>query len=277
MIMNPHDFNIIWIESCAYPSKTGIPKHNHDFFHYIYVVSGEGEIVIANNKYLMSPGNLYLMPPFVEHDFYNKGEGLLCSFEIKFTIDETKMSNSLKELPFCMDVKKYPVKKILSTVFREKVRKFPRHLDIISCEFQLLLTYILRCYEKNSESYMQSIEEKGINYSIDKVIDFVNENLSQDLNLIQLAHVANFEKNYFVRVFKGKTGKTPMIYVRDKRINKAKQLLKFSDMNVTQIAYATGFKTVHYFSKTFLDCTGQRPLDYRKENLITNQCEEGEV
>ena len=271
MLISPLDFNIIWVESCAYPAKSGISRHDHTFFHYILVVSGEGEITIGNQKQFMRPNHIYLTPPFTAHDFSNTGTEPLRSLEIKFSLEDAKAVNRLKKLPFYMSTETYPIVRILSTIYKEQRQKAAGYSDIISCEFQVLLTTLLRCSEMHAADLNQNIGGHSVDRAIEHVKDFVKENLAGDICLKQLADVAQFEKNYFVRKFKEQTGKTPMIYVRDKRIQQAMQLLTYSDMNITQIANATGFKTVHYFSKTFFDCTGQRPLDYRKELFITHR------
>ena len=56
---------------------------------------------------------------------------------------------------------------------------------------------------------------------------------------------------------------TPMEFIRCKRIETAKDLLLFSDMNITQIAYSTGFKSIHHFSNTFFKYTGIRPNQFK--------------
>ena len=48
--MDFSNFDIIWVEWCTYPSETGISKHRHEFFHFLYVDSGEGEISVVNLK-----------------------------------------------------------------------------------------------------------------------------------------------------------------------------------------------------------------------------------
>ena len=72
-----------------------------------------------------------------------------------------------------------------------------------------------------------------------------------------------FESFLVCRKFKKTTQYTPMSYIKEKRLEKAKELLHRSDMNISQIALASGFKTVHYFSKVFYESTGIRPSDYR--------------
>ena len=141
-------------------------------------------------------------------------------------------------------------------------------LEIINLNFQLLIAYLLRCYDDIRENLDCDKNSENFSSEIDAVISYIYENLAEDMSLDELARIAGFEKNYFLRKLKKRTKQTPMNFIKEKRIEKAKELLLYSDMNISQIAIATGFKTIHYFSKVFYETTGARPLNYRNENKI---------
>lgn len=265
--MNFSDFDIVWVSSCEYPCETGIQKHKHVFFHFIYADSGVGEITIGNKKYEMSVGKIYLAPPFVEHAFFNKGDTALKTLEIKFSLKNTQAEDMIKKLPCCINVKNYPVKSTLLTILKENSNNLPMYEKAISFNFQLLMLYLLRCHEKFVGSSVPE-NDKKFSPEIKKVINYIYENLTEDISLEELAEIAGFEKNYFLRKFKKQTNSTPVRFIRDTRLEKAGDLLRYSDMNISQIALATGFKSIHYFSKVFFECMGIRPIDYRNKGKI---------
>ncbi len=270
--MDLSNFYIFWVEHCSYPfgkNEPGVLRHKHEFFHYIYVDDGEGEITIAGKPYPMIPGNIYLLPPFVEHAFHNTGNVPLRSFEIKFQLNDTTTAESMEKLPFCADVSEYPIRLAVSTIYEETKKNLPLSSKIINLNFQLLFNYLLRYCENPSFSEASDIERKFFSPEIDSVINYILENLADDLSLDILAKVAGFEKNYFLRKFRRETCRTPMNFIREKRIKKAKELLRFSDMNISQVALAVGFQSIHYFSKVFYESTGVRPLNYKNENGIS--------
>ena len=53
--------------------------------------------------------------------------------------------------------------------------------------------------------------------------------------------------------------------IRDRRMNKAKELLRTTQMRSSDIAYAVGYNDPHYFSYLFKKHTGMTPRDFRKE------------
>ncbi|MBE7026889.1 MAG: helix-turn-helix domain-containing protein [Ruminococcaceae bacterium] len=265
--MNFSDFDIVWVSSCEYPCETGIQKHKHVFFHFIYADSGVGEITIGNKKYEMSAGRIYLAPPFVEHAFFNKGDTALKTLEIKFTLKTLQTEDAIKKLPYCINVKNHPIKAILSTILNESSDNLPMCDLAISYNFQLLMLHLLRCNERFVESSIHESDKK-FSPEIKKVINYIYENLTEDISLEKLADIAGFEKNYFLRKFKKQTNTTPMSFIRDARLEKAGDLLRYSDMNISQIAIATGFKGIHYFSKVFFEHIGIRPIDYRNKGKL---------
>lgn len=260
--MDLSNFDIVWVNSCTYFNGIKIKKHIHNFFHFIYIVTGIGCITIGETEYTFNPGNIYLVSPFVEHTFFNSDKSPLKTIEIKFCLNDEKTENVIKNLSSCLNVKKYPIKTILLTIYEELLDEKSLSSEIVDLNFRLFLTYLLRCHVNLQENL---IHGGNNNPEMKKVIDYICNNLGEDLSLENLANIAGYEKNYFLRRFKEIYKQTPISFVRNKRIETAKELLRYSDMNIAQIAAATGFNSIHYFSKIFFEYTGIRPTNYRDE------------
>ena len=74
-----------------------------------------------------------------------------------------------------------------------------------------------------------------------RVTDFVNDNLSTDLGLSEMAGVANLSRYHFSRQFKRSTGLSPHQYVIQRRVKRARELLSNTDLPVGDVASAVGF------------------------------------
>lgn len=96
---------------------------------------------------------------------------------------------------------------------------------------------------------------------VDKVLDTrINE---EDMNVDRLAQAVGVSRTHLYRKFKERIGINPSDYIRNRRLQKACELLKNDDLDITQIAYALGFSSQSQFSTTFkrfLSCT---PTEYR--------------
>lgn len=74
-----------------------------------------------------------------------------------------------------------------------------------------------------------------------RVTDFVNDNLSVDIGLAEMAGVANLSRYHFSRQFKRSTGLSPHQYVIQRRVQRARELLSGTDLSVGDVASAVGF------------------------------------
>ena len=256
-------FDIIWVESCNYPIDSGIQPHRHDFFHFILVENGEGAIVVGQMEYPLREGMLFPIPAQTEHAFYNRGNEPLQTLELKFRLADAAATRKAEALPLPMRVDGFPVREGLLALYREAHGDAPLRTKVISLQFELFMAYLMRCKECLLQTDVPKGKSMKISPEIESAVSYIREHLTEELSLSVLAEVARFEKNYFLRKFKRQLGCTPIRYILGKRMEKAKELLRFSDMNITQIANAVGFKDIHYFSKVFYDYMKERPSEYR--------------
>lgn len=92
-------------------------------------------------------------------------------------------------------------------------------------------------------------------------------NLSDDnFGITQLCEQLRLSRSQVHNKLKALTGKSTSIYIRNFRLEKSKLLLTGTDLNISEIAYAVGFRTPVYFTQTFTDTVGIPPTQYRTEN-----------
>lgn len=71
-------------------------------------------------------------------------------------------------------------------------------------------------------------------------------------------------RSQLFRKVKALTGRSPSVFIRAIRLERGKELLQTTDMNVTEVAYEVGFSTLAYFSDAFLEAFGVRPSELRR-------------
>ena len=94
-----------------------------------------------------------------------------------------------------------------------------------------------------------------------KVLAHIEQRLSRQHSLEELATVACLSKSAFSRFFKAHTGETPIEYINRSRVARAAGLLAASDCTVTDAAAAVGFENLSYFTRTFKRYRGVCPSD----------------
>src|SRR5215471_3725221 len=103
---------------------------------------------------------------------------------------------------------------------------------------------------------------------IDRVIDYLRDNLDRQIKLEELARVACFSEFHFHRIFGAISGETLNNFTNRLRLEKAARLLRYSDQSVTDIALDCGFSSSATFSRAFRSGYDTSPSQFRKSGEI---------
>lgn len=98
-----------------------------------------------------------------------------------------------------------------------------------------------------------------------EVKNYLDEHYTEKIVLDDLSEKYYINKYYLTKIFKETYGSTINGYIIAKRITRAKQLLRFTDMTVDEIGNAVGMGDANYFSRTFRKVEGISPREYRKQ------------
>lgn len=131
----------------------------------------------------------------------------------------------------------------------------------------LELIYHLKKDEKQNLKIKPNSLKKD-NLSIQKTVDYINENFDKPINLEQLGKVSGYSPNHFQRLFTDFTGLSPQKYLEGRRIEHAKYLLAKNEQNLTEIAYECGFSSQSYFSKVFKKHTLITPYEFMQSSTF---------
>ncbi len=99
-------------------------------------------------------------------------------------------------------------------------------------------------------------------FRLNRVIEFIHAHLDEEISLDTLGKLAEMSPYHFARLFKQSTGKSPYQFVIGLRMEKARQLLRETRLNVTQVAFQVGYGSVNQFFEAFRRYTGTTPLNY---------------
>lgn len=100
--------------------------------------------------------------------------------------------------------------------------------------------------------------------SLRRVIDYIEADLSRAFTIEELAKVAGVSSRHFIRAFRESAGQTPLRYVYDLRLERAKEFLLDARRTATEVALDCGFSHAQHFSTAFKKATGLTPSDFRR-------------
>lgn len=94
--------------------------------------------------------------------------------------------------------------------------------------------------------------------------DHADRHYAEPLDLEQLAAIAGLSKFHFQRLFKATYGLTPAAYVSERRVERAQDLLRATNLTVTEVCHAVGFSSLGSFSSRFRELVGETPSEFQR-------------
>ena len=94
--------------------------------------------------------------------------------------------------------------------------------------------------------------------------DHVDRHFAEPLDLDQLAAVAALSKYHFHRLFTATYGRTPAEHLAGRRIERAQDLLRATNLTVTEVCFAVGYSSLGSFSSRFRRIVGETPSAYQR-------------
>lgn len=94
--------------------------------------------------------------------------------------------------------------------------------------------------------------------------DVADRDYAEPLDLEALARTAGVSKYHFLRCFAAEYGETPMQYVTRRRIERATDLLRATNLTVTEVCNLVGYSSLGSFSVKFRELVGMTPSEYQK-------------
>lgn len=261
--------------------------HSHDFIQIYYIQDGMLQHEVEGQLDYLSKGDVFMIPPGVRHTSQpvdgNKVEyfsiGFMPSF-VNFSPEGTTfLSEFLRFILFEYTIKSELAIKPRISFSDESFTRVNNLVKDMLLEYksrkqgcmaylkgQLLRLLVLIAREYTSTQYYDHGKTTAKLYSdaILNSIQYVDENFAKDLKIEDMTRKFLLSRTYFCELFKKFTGSTFNEYINNLRINHAKALLASSDLNVTEVAIASGFNDISNFCRQFTKQINVSPSEYRK-------------
>ncbi|MDH2880913.1 helix-turn-helix transcriptional regulator [Bacillus cytotoxicus] len=211
--------------------------HAHSHAQLILPLQGELSIKAGLQNLLIDQKTLFFVPPECTHTFHSAVRNEFLVLDIPhFMIPEGNMQRTG-----------------ISHVF-DKQWKSIRYLILHEIEqghtsLNELYPYISRCLFKERHP---------------KSIQYIHEHYDKNITVQQLAALEHYNRSYYSEWFLKETGKSPSVYIQEVRLNKAKELLRNTNLSIMHIAIQVGLEHQSSLTRLFQKYEGMSPSQYRK-------------
>ena len=137
--------------------------------------------------------------------------------------------------------------------------------EVINGCARLFMAHVYRChvYESIDANRYDKYSERTIGMNM--AVKYIHDNYNEAISLDELARMTNFSKYYFCTLFKEFTGESFREYQNRLRVKKAEEMIRGTDLPITDVAFACGFNDSNYFARKFKQVTGRTPSEARKK------------
>ena len=253
--------------------------HAHEFAELVIVTGGKCLHVTGNESWELAAGDVFVIAGLREHEYRDLVDLRL----VNILYQPNPLKLRLLDLPsvagyhalFTLEPSRnirQPTKGRLHLAAKElaHVIEFADRLDtelkarepgfgfMATATFMQIIGFLSRCYGRNPSPDGRALLRIG------EAMSHLERNIHREVDLDELAAIAHMSKRSFLRVFQSATGTSPLAWVIEKRIVRARHLLRQTDRRVTEIAFDVGFNDSNYFTRQFRKATGISPREYRQ-------------
>lgn len=264
-------------------------------YEIYYVVSGSMAVTLRSEEFLLGPGDIHIMQPFVWHSRHIPAGCRCAYYSIHFDFLHIKDNDfdpdRVYREPCDSRVERSePIDLLVHrTIYRPKDMVFPKKLAIIETQriehyfremlfnFQekplgyeinlkanllMILQLILGSFSKSAQEGGASVQNRNQQRLLRIVQEELNQNFDQNINFTELAHRHAISPTYLRALFRKFENLSLTQYLSNLRIEKAKSLLLENRYTVAEIGEMVGYSDAQTFSRLFKKKTGYSPRNY---------------
>lgn len=242
-------------EICCPKHTFGPAIRQHYLIHY--VTKGQGKLWINNTCYVVKKDTMFLIRPGITATYQADRDDpweycWICidGYEVEHILNNSGFD---KVNPLFFDKSKGKVKEaILNFIFYFAQYK--------NNEYILLS----RLYNIFGLMKIQMKKQQSKSIYVEKAINYIYENYSKNISIIDIANYLDIDRTYLYRLFKEEYNMSPQKYLLNFRLKTAINKLENGKMSIAEIAYACGFGDSSAFCHQFKKVYKDTPLNYRK-------------
>ena len=257
------------MEQCPPAYSFGPATRNHYLFHY--VLSGTGRLIANDSKgisheYQIRSGEGFMIFPR-QINTYIADPKLPWEY-IWIEFDGMRAREIIETAGLSPDHPVYHASyKDLRENMKDEMIYIAEHHD--ATPFHLMgHLYLFIDYLSRSSSSQITASGRVRDFYIKEALNYIEQNFQNDISVENIASFCGLNRTYFGRIFKETVGKSPQQFLLSYRMAKAAELLKLTELSISDIGNAVGYPNQLHFSRAFKNVYGVSPREWRNKNQM---------
>ena len=239
-------------------------EHSHRLYQLVAITSGKSTVALAGERVTVEEGDILFLAPGLLHTLYST-EGEMSADEVRFSVSD-EMAALLAHVPPRILGDAERIRSLLGFAVLEGVERRPHYRELVALSVESILYVLARAHAPQlAEGVPLMSRSEGVATGIETVREYLENNFDERITLGSLAERFSLTREHLCRSFTAAFGVSPIHYLNVCRYERARTLLAETDLSVTEIAAATGYSSIHYFSRAFSSAAGRSPYEYRRE------------
>ena len=257
--------------------------HWHEELELIYIENGTAIVAIESENYVVEAGNGFFVNSGILHSVWSQDK---CVCDIRSIVFHSKLiGGDINSIFFTKYINPIinnpnfkgqlfnlntPWQKESLNILKETLNLCRNINNGYEWKVRNLLSDFTYSVFNNISLTNDNISDKNIrdNTRIKLMLQFINDNFSENITIKQIADSASVSESEALRCFHRAIHTTPIQYLKSYRLKKAAELLTASSLKIIDIGIMCGFQDMSYFSKSFAKIYGITPSKYREKNNI---------
>ncbi|GGA26365.1 AraC family transcriptional regulator [Paenibacillus physcomitrellae] len=274
----PDPYFPVKLHTCRHGScgREMFPPHWHEHMEVLYFTKGEAVIECNSVPFRVREGDVLMLNCNDLH------QGTAVTDEVEYYALISDLSLLQSPSPDALEVKfvaPFAQNRILFQHLIRDDEAVARVMDAIVQEFAdqqigyelavkssifRLLALLIRGYTVETPKASSGDNTRRRNLErFAPIFEYIEQHYLEEISVSQLSRFAGLSRFHFSRLFSELTGRTVTEYVNHIRISKSEYLLRNTEMTISEIALASGYQDISYFSRTFKKFKSVPPSEFR--------------
>ena len=261
----------VWLESRTQRPVYKTVGHQHNCPSIIYVISGQGRVILGNNQYDLQANSVIPLEEKQIHELVDQPRKSMTIFSLYFSrkgmnqdiLDFLIAENKPFILPFYYTEQ---VKRNLRQILYEQSHHPPGYALGIRQATENSILQLYRAKLQNRQEAMPP-EAKSLE-RVQSTLDYIKTHYHEQHTLAEAARMAHVSQRQFTNLCRKISGSSFVQFINSYRCGRARILLKKTDMPVSAIAFEIGFEELSSFYRAFKKHQKQPPLTCRKNDFV---------